>query len=283
MPELPEVEVLRRHLQAQLPGRVVRDVQVHRTKAIRPLDPAAFARRLAEARFIAVDRRAKFLVFRLQSRRGGPPFLLLGHLGMTGRMFLQPASTPVPRHAVVVLNLGKVELVFDDARRFGRLTLDTSNLAGLGPEPLDPSWRAVDFWNQLRRSRQAVKVRLLDQGLVAGIGNIYASEALFQAGLSPGRRASALTRAQGTRLHASIRRVLTQAIDFGGTVELDWGGKKSADRLFYYGNAAPSGTHKERLWVYGRADLPCLVCATTIRRLVQAGRSTYYCPVCQRG
>lgn len=283
MPELPEVEVLVRHLAPVLSGERIRTVEVRRPRVIRPGTVAAFEQALVGARFTGVSRRAKYLVFTLDASDGRAPFTLLGHLGMTGRMYVTRRSATLPVHAAVILGLGPRRFVFEDARYFGRLTLDTSALDRLGPEPLESSFTPAAFHSGLGRSRQAIKVRLLDQGLVAGVGNIYASEALFRARLSPRLAANRLNREQAARLRLAIRRVLREAIRFGSTVPLDWEGRGDGDRLFYYGRApGATGDHyHERLAVYDRAGLPCRRCGQAIRCIVQAGRSTYYCPHCQ--
>lgn len=281
MPELPEVEVLVRHLAPRLRNRVIRAVRVHRERVIRPTPRDQLERTLRGARFFSVSRRGKFVRFRLHGPDGRGRFDLLGHLGMTGRMYLLPARSPLPRHVAVTLDLGREWLVFEDTRYFGRLTLDRQPLAALGPEPLSPNFAAGPFWQALRSSRQPIKVKLLDQSLVAGLGNIYASEALFAARLSPRRAARTLTRAEGQRLWRAVRAVLRRAIRFGSTVPLDWAGAEG-DRLFYYGRASETASfYEEKLMVYGRTGQPCRRCRTPIRRIVQAGRSTFYCPACQ--
>jgi formamidopyrimidine-DNA glycosylase len=284
MPELPEVEVLARHLAPLLEGRRVRRVTVFRPRVVRPQTAEDFARVLQGARFLGLRRRAKYLVFALRRRSSGGDFTLIGHLGMTGRMYLLPAGAALPRHCAVALDLGRHRLVFEDTRYFGRLTLDARVLDRLGPEPLDGAFTPAALAAALRGSRQPVKVRLLDQAVVAGLGNIYASEALFRARLSPRRAAGALRTAEIWRLHAAIRAVLTEAIRWGSTVPLNWAGSAGGDRLFYYGRAAAAPDYfEERLAVYDRAGEPCRRCGARVRRLVQAGRSTFYCPHCQSG
>ena len=285
MPELPEVEVLVRHLAAVLPGRRVAAVHVRREKSIRPDSPAALRRALAGATFTGVRRRGKYLVFEWRPAAGHGVRTLVGHLGMTGRMYLQTASAPLAKHAAVILDLEanrKERLVFEDTRYFGRLTLDHGALAALGPEPLEDGFTPEYLLEELRGSRQAIKVKLLDQSLVAGVGNIYASEALHRAGISPRRRGGGLRADEVTRLHGAIREVLAEAIRFGSTVPLSFEGQGRGDGLFYYGVAASAAGYEERLRVYDRAGRPCDVCSTPVRRLVQGGRSTYYCPQCQR-
>lgn len=284
MPELPEVEVLARHLDPLLRGRTIHTVHVHREKSVRPSTPQTFCERLVGARFLGLRRRAKYIVFDLRGAQGSGRFQVLGHLGMTGRMYLQGQQDPWPKHTAVALRLDRRTFVFEDTRGFGRLSLALEPLESLGPEPLDPSFTAPALASALRRSCQPIKVRLLDQRLVAGLGNIYASEALFRARISPRRTAHRLDSAEARRLRNAIRRVLTEAIAWGSTVPLNWSGQNQRDRLFYYGrtSGAPDG-YVERLCVYDRAGLPCVRCRRPIQRIIQAGRSTYSCPHCQRG
>jgi formamidopyrimidine-DNA glycosylase len=282
MPELPEVEVLVRHLAPLLAGQRVRAVTVFRPRVIRPHRVEEFCRALRGARFTGLRRRAKYLVFALRRGGGRGEFSLIGHLGMTGRLYLLPVRAALPRHCAVTLDLGRHRLVFEDTRYFGRLTLTDGALARLGPEPLEPRFTPAGLAAALRGSRQAIKVRLLDQRVVAGLGNIYASEALFRARLSPRRAAGSLSTAEVRRLHRAIRAVLREAVRFGSTVPLDWNGTAGRDGVFYYGRAAGAPDYyAERLAVYDRAGQPCRRCGGVIRRLVQAGRSTFYCPRCQ--
>jgi len=201
---------------------------------------------------------------------------------MTGRMYLLPTRAPLPKHAAIILNLGRDQFVFEDTRYFGRFTLDTTPLARLGPEPLGEDFTPERFAKVLRTSGQPVKIRLLDQSVVVGVGNIYASEALFRAGISPSTKARSLTAQAVARLWQSIRKVLAEAIALGSTVPLDFPGRGKRDDLFYYGSApgAPN-FYDERLYVYDRQNMPCRRCGAPIRRIVQAGRSTFFCPRCQ--
>jgi formamidopyrimidine-DNA glycosylase len=202
---------------------------------------------------------------------------------MTGRMYLQPVGAPLPKHAAVVLQLGTDNFVFEDTRYFGRLTLDTTSIQKLGPEPLGASFSSSQLYEALRRSRQPIKVKLLDQSLVAGVGNIYASEALFRAQISPRIAASRLSRSQVDRLWFAVREVLSQAIAGGSTVPLDFSGQAEVDRLFYFGQQPDNAnSFEERLRVYDRAGQACGRCGTAIKRVVQAARSTFYCPQCQK-
>lgn len=283
MPELPEVEVLARHLRPLLRGKTIRGVDVRRAKVLAPTSQREFRQTLLGAKFTGLSRRGKYLLFQLNGRPGGKEFNLLGHLGMTGRMFLARKRQPLPVHAAVVLDLGRENFIYEDTRYFGRLTLDVSATEKLGPEPLSRDFRPTTFAQALRRSGQAIKVKLLDQTLVAGIGNLYASEALFRARLSPKQAANRMIAEQVKRLWRAIREVLAEAIQDGSTVPLNFGGSKS-DGLFYYGRAPGTPDYyQERLRVYDREGQPCLNCRRPIRRVTQAARSTFYCPHCQRG
>jgi len=283
VPELPEVEVLVRHLAPLLDGRTIRAVRVRRAKVLAPASTRTFTRALLGAKFCGVERRGKYLLFRLRQAKRAELRTLAGHLGMTGRMYLLPAAARLPRHAAVVLNLGRENFVFEDTRYFGRLTLDLRALAKLGPEPLGPEFTVERFAGALARSSQPIKVKLLDQSLLAGVGNIYASEALFRAGLAPTLPAQRLRKAQVERLWQAIRAVLREAIACGSTVPLNYAGQGVRDGLFYFGRVpgAPD-FYEERLRVYDRAGEPCPECGTVIKRQVQAARSTFYCPRCQR-
>ena len=281
MPELPEVEVLVRHLAPLLRHKSVRDVDVRRERVIAPTSIRKLKAALRGAEFIDLTRRGKFLLFTLKTLNETEPRKLLGHLGMTGRMYLLPAQNELPKHAAVVLNLGDENFVFEDTRYFGRFTLDLTALKNLGPEPLGEDFSTPYFASALSKSRQPIKVKLLDQSLVAGVGNIYASEALFRAKISPRISARRLKLEQIERLRQSIREVLAEAIECGSTVPLDYAGVEARDRLFYFGSA-DTPVHYEELCVYDRLGQPCTVCGNPIRRIVQAARSTFYCRICQR-
>jgi formamidopyrimidine-DNA glycosylase len=281
MPELPEVEILARHLQPLLLGKTIRRVVARRAKVLSPMSQREFQRVLTGAKFTGLSRRGKYLLFQFRSKASGKPVMLLGHLGMTGRMFVARKSEPLPKHAAVVFDLGRRQFIYEDTRYFGRLTLDLSVLERLGPEPLGKVFTAEVFARELKRSRQAVKVKLLDQSLVAGVGNIYASEALFRARLSPKRAANRLTFVQVKKLRRAIRDVLSEAVAGGSTVPLNFGAGKS-DGLFYFGRAPGTPDfYEERLLVYDRAGKPCVNCRHPIKRIVQGARSTFFCPHCQ--
>jgi formamidopyrimidine-DNA glycosylase len=282
MPELPEVEVLVRHLAPLLKGRTVRGVEVRRAKVIAPTSVKELKRTLTGAKFAGMTRRGKYILFRLRARGGRGTVWVTGHLGMTGRIYLQSSSKAFPKHAAVVLNLGRHDLVYEDQRYFGRFTLAEDGLERLGPEPFSQGFSAEHLAEVLKGSRQAVKVRLLDQGLVAGIGNIYASEILFRAGISPRRAAGRLKIAEVRRLWRAVRRVLAEAIAYGSTVPLNFEDGKRRDGIFYYGRAPGAADYyEERLRVYDRAGKPCCKCGAGVKRVEQAGRSTYFCARCQ--
>jgi formamidopyrimidine-DNA glycosylase len=225
VPELPEVEVLVRHLNRLLPGRVVHCVQVLRPKIVRPTQVGELQKALAGARFISVTRRGKFLLFHLSRNSRGEGFSLLGHLGMTGRMYILENSRQLPKHAAVVLDLGEQKFVFEDTRYFGRFSLDCSAVEKLGAEPLGEDFTPQVLSAALQSSRQPIKIKLLDQAAVCGVGNIYASEALHVAGISPLSRARSLSLQQLQRLHLAIRSVLLEAVAAGSTVQLNFSGE----------------------------------------------------------
>jgi formamidopyrimidine-DNA glycosylase len=282
VPELPEVEVLARHLRPALRGQTIRGITVNRAKILRPTSERTLKSALLGATFQKLSRRGKYLLFELQPKSGQKTVTAMGHLGMTGKMFLAAKSEKPPKHAAVIFDLGDRNLIFEDTRYFGRLTLDLSSVEKLGPEPLDKKFSPEYFLTELKRSRQPIKVKLLDQSLVAGVGNIYASEALYRARISPKLAANRLTPAQAKKLIRTIRDVLTEAIRFGSTVPVNFTGAKS-DGLFYFGRhpEAPD-FYEERLRVYDRAGKPCRHCRQTIVRIVQAARSTFFCVNCQK-
>jgi formamidopyrimidine-DNA glycosylase len=282
MPELPEVEILVRHLRPLLQGKIIRGIEVRREKVLLPTSLKIFQKTLMGAKYKDLSRRGKYLLFTVRAKKSKKIIPLLGHLGMTGRMFLAPKNLPLPKHAAVIFDLGATNFIYEDSRYFGRMTLDLSPIKNLGLEPLEQHFSAKVLMKNLQRSSQPIKIKLLDQNVVAGIGNIYASEALFRAKISPKLPANKLTLLQTKKLWRAIREVLNVAIKFGSTVQLKFADGKS-DGLFYFGRAenAPD-FYAERLRVYDRAGKPCLNCRAPIRRIVQAARSTFYCPRCQK-
>lgn len=267
MPELPEVETVRAGLAPVWQGRRFAKIIVHRFDLRRPV-PADFARILEGRRILNVGRRAKYLVVDLE---GGA--LLLGHLGMSGRMIIGAGGDGPHQHIVFETDDGG-RVAYADPRRFGLMDLGQDGrhplLEGLGPEPLDDGFSAAVLADGLAGKDQAIKSALLDQGVVAGLGNIYVAESLFQAGISPLRAAGSLKGDEIGRLVTAIRDVLERAIAAGGSTLKD--------------HARPDGElgyFQHSFAVYGRAGQPCPRCRGAIVRLVQSGRSTFHCEICQ--
>jgi formamidopyrimidine-DNA glycosylase len=276
MPELPEVELISRSLNTLLRGRLIVSAKLLRPRLAPHTEPSVFSKRLQNRQINFITRRGKHILFNLT---GG--VTLIVHLRMSGRFSILPDERESPKftHAVFDLADGG-RLVFDDQRHFGFMRdLDTEALAEcrelkkLAPEPFSDEFSTEHFRSVLRRSKRSVKEVLLDQTRVTGVGNIYASEALYAAGVYPALRADSLSRPKSGRLHESIRAVLSEAIDFGAKLPVD------PENL--EGNYFSSGG--EPTWmVYDRENQPCRACAEPIARLKQAGRSTYYCRKCQR-
>ena len=233
--------------------------------------PRDLPRKVAGQRIVRVGRRAKYLLLGLESGT------LLLHLGMSGNLRVVPAATPRLRHDHFDLLLDSgVALRFNDPRRFGSLIYTSGEprehplLERLGPEPFSAAFDADYLYRITRGRRVALKQLLMNSQLVVGVGNIYASEALFRARLRPGRAARSLTRADAARLVRAIRAVLRQAIRAGGTTLRD-----------YLGADGAPGYFRQRLYVYERRGKPCRRCGTAVRAVTQGQRSTYYCPTCQ--
>jgi len=271
MPELPEVEAVAQGLQASLVGRTIVGVEVRWARSVVPPDPDAFAQRLTGQAITGVGRRGKWVLIALS----GDDTLLV-HLRMTGRLIIEPAELPDDRHLRVLFSLDDGRwLYFFDMRKFGRLVLtpDPREMLGdLGPEPLADGFTAARLEEMLARRRGRVKPLLLDQRFLAGLGNIYADEALWRAGIHPLRPASTLTAAEARRLHRSIRSVLRAAIDRGGTTLSDSAYRQPDGR---------SGEFSGLLAVYGQEGQPCARCGAGIERIVVSQRGTHYCPGCQ--
>ncbi len=276
MPELPEVETVCRGLAAQLVGRRLAAVEVRRPDLRQPLPPD-LAHRITGREVLAVDRRAKYILVRFDDGT-----VLIAHLGMSGRIVMtlgRPNALDPHDHVVFTTETGAV-LRFNDARRFGLIALSTAAglaehplLARLGPEPLADDFDGRALSSALAGRLTPIKAALLDQTVVAGIGNIYACEALFHAGLSPQRPSHTVAGKRADRLAAAIKDVLQRAIAAGGSSLRDH--VQVSGELGYF----------QHEWaVYGREGEPCpgCRCQTGIQRLVQANRSTFYCPRRQR-
>lgn len=273
MPELPEVESVRRQLAPELTGRRVTDVWWDPHPQQRFHDVG----RLVGRRVLDVRRRGKFLLCHLDPDVDGTPELVL-HLGMTGSFRFPTPADPAPTHVRARFDLDDGRsLLFRDPRRFGRVTVVEEGayagivptLAVLGPEPLSDDFSPEAFAAGVARSTTTVKAALLAQRLVAGVGNIYADEALWRARIHPRSRRVGPIRAQ--RLHAAVREVLSAAVEREGTTFRD-----------YQMVNGESGRYADFLDVYGKAGLPCRRCGTTLRFGVVAQRGTTWCPTCQR-
>ena len=268
MPELPEVEVIKNSLARSLVGERITAVRVRR-KDLRY--PAAFGlRRLEGCRFRRFSRRGKYLLCDFERRAES----LVFHMGMSGRLRVTEVEAPILKHDHVLFATANLRLAFFDPRRFGSLRWATepslsASLRKLGPEP--QRLKAGELARRLVGRTIAIKPALLDQSLVAGLGNIYACEALFASGINPQTVAAELPAAAIAALADSIRLTLSEAIKAGGST--------IKDHLQPTGEA---GYFQIRFRVYGREDLPCFVCKSPIIRIVQAGRATFYCSACQR-
>jgi formamidopyrimidine-DNA glycosylase len=265
VPELPEVETVRRGLAPLVSGHRIVDAGGHPSPKFRDA-PAAVGTVIE-----TVDRRGKYLLMPLDDGRR-----LVVHLGMTGQLRVRPPDTepdPYVRAWWHLERAGVLEL--RDVRRFGRVAVVDEDLTGLptlaalGPEPFDPAFDAAALWAAVRRSSAQVKTQLLGQRVVAGIGNIYADEALWRARVHPASRR--LSRPSAERLHPAIVDVLQEGIDHGGTTLRDY---RTVD--------GGTGENQHRLDCYGRSGLPCRRCGGTLRRTVIDGRGTTFCPSCQR-
>lgn len=270
MPELPEVEYVARQLRADLIGRVIERVHVSWPRSAQGMEPEEFEARLAGRRVQGVDRRGKHLLIRLDGDE-----TLMVHRRMSGNLVLSPPASDVLYVRVAFdLDDGR-RLLYSDPRKFGRLTLAPNDdlprlFAALGPEPLDDDFTGESLMRRLGRRQRAIKAALLDQSVVAGLGNIYADEALYRAGIHPLRPAGSLTQREATALRDAIRAVLLTGIEHGGTT---FGRHRDA-----YNEA---GANLEHVEVYRRTGQPCPRCGAPIKRIVVAQRGTHFCPTCQ--
>jgi formamidopyrimidine-DNA glycosylase len=271
MPELPEVEVIRRGLAPLLVGRRFLAVKVGEKRLRQQSSPRELRRWLPGRRLENLHRRGKYLRFDLE---GGVTLVI--HLGMTGRLLAGPPPSPALPHVHLVFKMeGGLDLIFQDTRRFGQVLVfapgeEPAPLAQVGAEPFSRKVTATWLLDQARGRSRPIKNFLLDGRVLAGIGNIYACEILFAAGLHPATPVGRLTLKDWRRVLTETRRILQQAIEKGGTTVAN-----------YLNSRGESGLFQLELLVYGRAGEPCRRCGATILRLVQAGRSTFFCPVCQ--
>lgn len=279
MPELPEVETVRRGLAPVMEGANFARVETRRRDLRYPL-PARFAARLEGASVHALGRRGKYLIADLSSGEH-----LIMHLGMSGRFTIDGAAAPAvssaPQHDHIVFEMAgavPARITYSDPRRFGFMDLiavgeleTCRHFKEMGPEPLSNGFSEIALNAALKGKTTSIKAALLDQRVVAGLGNIYVCEALFRAKISPRRRAASVAGARGARLRAAIVEVLRDAIDAGGSSLKDFANAEGGLGYFQHAFA-----------VYGRENEACHVCGEPVRRLVQGGRSTFFCPSCQR-
>ncbi|MFC5174501.1 bifunctional DNA-formamidopyrimidine glycosylase/DNA-(apurinic or apyrimidinic site) lyase [Streptomyces mutomycini] len=280
MPELPEVEVVRRGLERWTAGRIVEAVEVLHPRAVRRhlAGGADFAARLRGLRFGTAMRRGKYLWVPLDDAASS----LLGHLGMSGQLLVQPEEAADEKHLRIRIRFDDAlgtELRFVDQRTFGGLSLHDNTpdglpdvIAHIARDPLDPAFDDTAFHLALRLRRTTVKRALLDQSLISGVGNIYADEALWRSRLHYERPTATLTRPRTAELLGHVRDVMREALDQGGT---------SFDSLYVNVNGE-SGYFDRSLDAYGREDEPCRRCGTPMRRRPWMNRSSYFCPRCQR-
>jgi len=274
MPELPEVETIVADLRPHLVGRTIVRAELNFPTIVRHPEPEAFIDAVVGMRIESLGRRGKYILLGLVEE-----IFLVVHLGMTGQLRLVDPVTALEKHthAVFFLDDGR-QLRYRDPRRFGRLLLGTEQallsskkMPRLGPEPIDPDFAADELYRRLRKRRTAIKAVLLDQGAIAGVGNIYADESLHKARLRPDRIAGTLSRKSARRLHESLRESLQTAIANRGS---------SVDT--YRDAWGEVGGQQEKLLVYGRAGEPCFTCGRPLSAIRIAGRTTVFCRRCQR-
>jgi formamidopyrimidine-DNA glycosylase len=270
MPELPEVETVAKGVHDRVHGQRIEAVWTSGKPQTFKSPEAEIAEALTGARIGQVRRVGKTIVMTLAGEDGATTAEFLIHLGMTGRLLVSAPGVPLPPHTHAVLNLsGGNELRFVDARRFGRLSVVRESYGGPGTEPLTITNEV--FLRLFKGRKTPIKAALLNQSLLHGVGNIYADESLFRAGIRPKRQAGRLTRKELERLREALIEVLRHAIRLGGSSVSDYVDAEGVRGFFQL-------EHR----VYGRTGEPCLVCGTAIKKVVVGGRSTHFCPVCQR-
>jgi formamidopyrimidine-DNA glycosylase len=276
MPELPEVELVARALDGLAAGRRILVAELLRPRLAPETAPSKFARLLKDARIERVGRRGKHILIELDNGR-----VLMVHLRMSGRFLYLPSDASLPKftHAIFYLD-DERRLVFSDQRHFGMMKIvartglhETKELRALAPEPFSESFTPDYLHTALSRSRRTLKETLLDQKRVTGLGNIYAAEAMFRARANPFTPASAFSKRRVPRLHRAILDIFTESLAHGSTLDID---PENIDGSYY------EGGYEGRWLVYDREGEPCRDCGASIRRISHAGRSTYFCPRCQR-
>ncbi|AEG14206.1 Formamidopyrimidine-DNA glycosylase [Desulfofundulus kuznetsovii DSM 6115] len=274
MPELPEVETVKRTLKERLPGLTICGVDIYLPKIIQTPSPEEFCRQVVDKKILDVGRRGKYLLISLSQG-----LMLVVHLRMTGQLVYTVTDEPRSKHTHLVFHLNNGhQLRFTDMRQFGRFWLvperdlqAVSGLKDLGVEPLSREFTIEFLEKELKARRTRLKTLLLDQTFISGLGNIYVDEALHRAGLHPSRPANTLTPGEVEALFQAIRAVLEEGIASRGTSVRD-----------YVDGTGQAGTFQEKLRVYGKSGRPCMRCGKTIERLRLGGRSAYFCPGCQK-
>lgn len=274
MPELPEVETVKRSLEGLITGLCFSEVDLIRPKVVCSPEPQVFIDKLTGKKVKKIGRRGKYLLIYL-----GDNLILAIHLRMTGRLVYSPSETPPSKHTHAVFKLSNgFELHFTDIRQFGRMALMEADrldawpgLKNLGVEPLSEKFTREFLKKELKRRRTRIKPLLLDQTFIAGLGNIYADEALYRARISPEKPAASLTPREVARLYQGIREALAEGIANRGTTFRD-----------YVDGRGESGSNQDSLRVYSREGKPCLDCGEPVKRARLGGRSSYFCPKCQK-
>ncbi|MED1122516.1 DNA-formamidopyrimidine glycosylase [Bacillus atrophaeus] len=274
MPELPEVETVRRTLTGLVRGKTIKSVEIRWPNIIkRPAEPEEFARNLIGETIQSIGRRGKFLLFHLDH------FVMVSHLRMEGKYGLHQAEDPDDKHVHVVFTMTDgTQLRYRDVRKFGTMHLFYPGeemrelpLSQLGPEPDDKEFTDAYLKERLMKTNRAVKTALLDQKAVVGLGNIYVDEALFRAGIHPETKANQLSAKKIKKLHEEIKNTLQEAIDAGGSTVRS-----------YINSQGEIGMFQLRHFVYGKKDKPCKTCGTMISKIVVGGRGTHFCAKCQK-
>ncbi|MEC1262820.1 DNA-formamidopyrimidine glycosylase [Bacillus swezeyi] len=274
MPELPEVETVRRTLAGLVKGKTIDAVDIRWTKIIkRPAEPEAFARLLAGQTIQSIDRRGKFLLFHLDH------CVMVSHLRMEGKYGLHQNGEPLDKHVHVIFRFTDgTELRYRDVRKFGTMHLFNPGeeqtelpLRQLGPEPFSDEFTIGYLRERLQKTNRSIKTALLDQRTVVGLGNIYVDEALFRAGIHPEAVSNKLTKKQTALLHEEIVKTLKEAVEAGGSTVRS-----------YINSQGEIGMFQLKLFVYGRKDEPCKTCGMAIEKTVVGGRGTHFCVKCQK-
>lgn len=276
MPELPEVELVAKSLNQLISNRKILTAELVRERLAPNISPKDFTKNLKETSVNFVHRRGKHILIDLNNQK-----TLLVHLRMTGRFLLLPLERELPKHSHAIFYFSdESRLVFQDQRHFGLMKileteklLEAKELEKLAPEPFSDDFSLQYFKQVLQTSKRNLKEFLLDQTKVCGLGNIYASEAMFLAKVNPQTLANELTTKKIKHLYEQIREVLAESIAHGSTLNVD---PENIDGSYY------GGVYEDHWRVYDRENMPCLNCQTEIKRIVQGGRSTFYCPKCQK-